>query len=555
MVGSITRRRYSFGAHLVVFALLVVLPVTLVAGVLLVHSVDTERTQAEVRLRQLAAALSENIDRDVERHILVLNTLSTLPSFGSDWRAFDERARRALQGDGYIVVADRSFAQKLNTYVPYGRQPARTGDLETAERIVVSRKPEVSNVFTSLVTGGRVINIDVPILRNGEVEYILMYGRPVGHLNGIMREQALEPGWASSVFDRHGNLIATVADTAPRGPGRRGGISRFTDASGNAILRATHTSRLTGWTVTIDVPLSVVMRDVNSTLLWWVLLALGAVLVAILLGLVFGQFLSRQMRTAATYAGTIVHDEPVTPPEPATLREIGLIIEVLQSAAIQLRAGMERQRLLSRELNHRVKNLLSVVQAVVKRTLSDAHPAAAQSRDLLLERLQALARTQDLLTRSDWADLPLRRIVDMEVAPFADRVECDGPDVLVSSGHVQSFGLLIHELTTNAVKYGALRDGAGTVAVQWKVEEGATSQRLNFRWKEHCVPTSATPTKVGFGMTLLASVFRAPDTIHRLEVEPDGFEFTLDVALELVTEKGSAAGPSGSPAPAAPGAG
>lgn len=218
------------------------------------------------------------------------------------------------------------------------------------------------------------------------------------------------------------------------------------------------------------------------------------------------------------------------------MREVSLIIDALQNAGAELRARMERQRLLSRELSHRVKNVLGVVQALVQRTLTKRRPLN-QASDLIVQRLQALSRSQDLLTRSDWTDLPLRQIVEMEIAPFSDRIACEGPDILVKSDLIQDFGLLVHELTTNAVKYGALRDRAGTIVVTWSADEFRGARRFRFQWKECCRPVAGAAAEAGFGTTLLKSVLRSPDTTSRLEVEPDGFRFTLDAALHLVTRE------------------
>jgi two-component sensor histidine kinase len=482
-----TRRRFSFRAHLVVFALLVALPVTVLAGVLLAHAVNLARAQAETRLLQLAQSLSQNIDRDVERHVPVLNTLAAMPSFGADWMTFHDRATRALQGDGYIVVSDRSLRQLVNTYVPYGDQPARTGDIETAERVLASQRMEVSGVFTSLVTGGRVINVDVPVVRNGRAQYILMYGRPIEHLTSIMEEQSLDPGWSSSVFDRQGTLITRLGDERPhRQPtADTNGVSRLRDSDGEAFLRATHTSQATGWTVAVDAPLSLIMLEANRSLRLWALFAAGTLFLAIGLGVLFGQFLRNQLHRTAAYATAIGRQEDAPAPEPTTLDEIGLITEALQNARAELTRRMDQQRLLSRELNHRVKNVLSVVQAVVTRTFTDTRPID-QSRALAAQRLQALARSQDLLTRTDWTELPLREIIELEIAPFADRVEREGPDLMISSHNVQNFGLILHELMTNAVKYGALRDGAGTISVRWSVSDGAGAPHFQLQWKEHC---------------------------------------------------------------------
>jgi two-component sensor histidine kinase len=522
---------------LAAFALLVVFPVVVLAGVLLLNSVSVARAQAEARLTQLAAAASANIDREMERHVLVLNTLSTLPSFGTDWPTFYDRATRALQGDGYIVVVDRDLRQLANTYVPYGQHPPRTGDPETAQRVLASRRPEASNVFTSLVTGGRVINFALPVLRNGEVRYILCYGRPAAHLTGILHGQSLERGWTSAVFDGHGALIASsgrAAAQSDRVQTSDSGLSRWTDESGDTILRATQVSETTGWAVTVDVPEAVVMREANGNLQWWTLFALGAVLAAIGLGVAFGQFLSRQLRGAAAYAGAIGREDDAAEMGPTTLEEIGAISAALQSARAELRRRMEQQAHLSRELNHRVKNLLSVVQAMVALTFANK-ANAGQARRVIMQRLQSLSRSQDLLTRSDWTALPLRQLVEMEVAPFADRISFEGPDVSVSANNVQNFGLILHELTTNAVKYGALRDDAGRIALRWSVAQADGGQRFVFRWKEHCTPAAGAGEKRGFGSTLLQRAFHASDSEHRLEIEPDGFVCEFDTSLQAIT--------------------
>ncbi|MGD9981494.1 MAG: sensor histidine kinase [Hyphomonadaceae bacterium] len=542
MLSAIAHRRFSFGAHLAAFALLVTLPVAALSLLLLLRSADMVRDKAEARLLQLAHDLSDDIDRDVERHILVLNTLSTLPSFrAGDWAAFHTQATTALRGDGYIVLIDSSFRQLANTYVAFGRAPARTGDLETAQRIVASRRPEVSNVFTSLVTGGPVINFDTPILRDGQVGYILIYARPVEYVSGILAGQGLETGWAGSVFDRNGALIGGSAAAAPPAQMLTPGTSvltRHADSSGAAILRATHVSELTGWTVAVDVPLAVVSGEIDRSLQWSVLIATAALLLAIGLGVVFGQFLSSQLRRASAYAVAMGREE--APPDigSTTLQEVDTITQSLQNARAELDRRMAKQRLLSRELSHRVKNVLSVVQAVVRLSLPGGDTTA---RDVVLLRLRALGRSHDLLTHAEWTDLPLRRIVETEVTSFAERVACDGPDILVRAAHVQNMGLILHELATNALKYGALRDGSGTISVNWAVGGEAGDKRFTFVWKEHATPApGADVRRSGFGSTLLRNTFTSADCRHRLDIEPDGLIYELDLPLDLVIASGEA---------------
>jgi two-component sensor histidine kinase len=212
---------------------------------------------------------------------------------------------------------------------------------------------------------------------------------------------------------------------------------------------------------------------------------------------------------------------------------VRLIGDALQDARAKLSERMDQQRLLSRELNHRVKNLLSVVGAIVSRTFVDARPLA-DSRKLASHRLQALARTQDLLVGTDWNELPLRQIVEMELTPFAERVSFDGPDVRLSARQVQNFGLVLHELTTNAVKYGALRGAEGTISVRWRIFGLGAEAQFSFAWKEQCAPV-ATAQSAGFGTTLLRTVFDGVGTTRRLEIEPDGLIYELSLPLSRVT--------------------
>jgi two-component sensor histidine kinase len=140
-----------------------------------------------------------------------------------------------------------------------------------------------------------------------------------------------------------------------------------------------------------------------------------------------------------------------------------------------------------------------------------------------------------LLVRTDWNALPLRQIVEMELTPFAERVSIDGPDVRLSARQVQNFGLIVHELTTNAVKYGALRGAEGTISVRWRSFGLGAQAQFSFAWKEQCAP-AATAQSAGFGTTLLTAVFAGAETRCRLEIEPDGLIYELSLPLSRITD-------------------
>lgn len=161
----------------------------------------------------------------------------------------------------------------------------------------------------------------------------------------------------------------------------------------------------------------------------------------------------------------------------------------------------ERQRLLMREVDHRAKNLLAVVQAVVRLT------RAATVEDFTTAvrgRVEALARSHKALARNQWRGAGLRPLVEQELRPYtgenASRASLAGPDVGLAAEAVQSFGMIIHELATNAAKYGALSVKDGAVDVAWeKTERGD----LRVTWRERNGPPVRQPSQSGFGSRLI----------------------------------------------------
>jgi len=161
----------------------------------------------------------------------------------------------------------------------------------------------------------------------------------------------------------------------------------------------------------------------------------------------------------------------------------------------------ERQKLLVNELNHRVKNSLATVQSIAAQTLRSV-AAPEFFRDAFETRLIALSHTHDLLTRESWAGASLREVFDIELHAMAgeDRVSFTYPgDVRLNPKAAVALGMGIHELATNAVKYGALSTPEGRVTVDWAIEDGV----LRLVWTESGGPTVTPPARRGFGARLL----------------------------------------------------
>ncbi|WP_207538844.1 sensor histidine kinase [Sabulicella rubraurantiaca] len=207
------------------------------------------------------------------------------------------------------------------------------------------------------------------------------------------------------------------------------------------------------------------------------------------------------------------------------------------------RAAEEKRKVLQAELNHRVKNTLAVVQAVVAQTLRNA-TMPEELQEALTSRLTALARSHDLLTRNDWGGAPLAEILGQTLAPHAatageGRIVLSGPPVLLPAGAVVTLNLAFHELATNAAKYGALSVPEGRVEVSWglmRPEPGAPPL-VDLTWRERGGPAVRPPSRRGFGSrlieTVLAREFKAE---VRLDFPPDGVECGIRLPLTTAGE-------------------
>lgn len=187
---------------------------------------------------------------------------------------------------------------------------------------------------------------------------------------------------------------------------------------------------------------------------------------------------------------------------------------------------------LTRELNHRVKNTLANVLSIVALTRRRADDVE-EFADGLDGRIRALSATHDLLTQSEWGTTPIAAVVEAELAPYAHdeahRLICDGPTVELAPNDALSLGLALHELATNATKYGALSTESGTVSVTWEM---AAEKLARLHWVESGGPPVPQQRERGFGTDLIEKIV-AHELRHPVELEfaPEGVRCTLLVPV------------------------
>ncbi|MBK8840189.1 MAG: sensor histidine kinase [Hyphomonadaceae bacterium] len=172
---------------------------------------------------------------------------------------------------------------------------------------------------------------------------------------------------------------------------------------------------------------------------------------------------------------------------------------LLRAALAKSEGAGERRELITQELKHRIGNLLAVVQAVARQTFSTADAASVEAFNA---RLLALAEAQKLLIDSETRPASLAEVVTAALAPHCsdgDRATITGPELALNGRRAHGLTLALHELATNAAKYGALSTDRGWIEIVWTIDAG----QLAFLWREHAGPSVVTPARRGFGSLLI----------------------------------------------------
>jgi two-component system CheB/CheR fusion protein len=192
--------------------------------------------------------------------------------------------------------------------------------------------------------------------------------------------------------------------------------------------------------------------------------------------------------------------------------------------------AQDQQELLVNEMQHRIKNSLATIQAIATQTLNQN----AEERNAFIARLHALGSAHDLLTSETWERAPLRAIVTRALEPFQERlherITLDGPaDLWLDSTKSVVVAMALHELATNAIKYGALSNGGGRVSIAW--ERQFQANRVKLVWQESGGPEVSPPKQKGFGSHLIERAFGGQLGGSELVFSPQGLSCTLELVL------------------------
>jgi two-component sensor histidine kinase len=344
-------------------------------------------------------------------------------------------------------------------------------NLDMVDKVFATKLPHFSNLFVGVVKKNLIVTVEVPVMRDGEVIYDISFSPPIEIFQTMIEKQLPGREWTISIFDGEGinfarvpNPQATIGQRAS--PSLSAEMFRKPEATfatvsleGVPLITSIARSSLTGWTVAAGIAEGSLVAPL------WRSLAITSVIGGILL--LVGLAFAVRMATAIA-RGEMLHD---------------LLID---------------------ELNHRVKNTLAILQSIATQTFRSASRA---EREKFEGRLGALAEAHNLLSQEKWQGSELQDVIARVLKPYLlnnpERVRMFGPKVPLSPRLAVVLSMIVHEIATNAAKYGALSNDTGTVTLDWEILEESDGRKLRMIWTEAGGPHVSAPVQRGFGSRLI----------------------------------------------------
>ena len=481
------------------------LPLIIFAAGIVYNNYEQDRRDATQRVLETVRNIRLVLDSEMQRMTGGLQVVALTNSLrNGDFVSFRRIATGFLEqygNDGVVLVADREGRQVFSSVTSDTENLPPRNNRAIVDKVFAEKKPVYSNLFTGAVKKRLIVTVEVPAIRDGEVIYDISFSPPIAIFQALIEQQRPGQDWTISIFDGEGTNFARVPnpeDTVGKkaSPTLYAEMFRTPEATfptvsleGVPLITSVARSSLTGWTVAAGVAENSLVAPL------WRNLAIASVIggVFLLIGLAFA------VRMATTIArGEMLHD---------------LLIE---------------------ELNHRVKNTLAILQSIATQTFRSASRA---ERAKFEGRLGALAEAHNLLSQEKWEGSEFQDVVARVLQPYRlnnpERVRMFGPKVPLSPRLAVVLSMIVHEIATNAAKYGALSSDTGTVALDWEVLDDSDGRKLRMVWTEAGGPRVTAPVQRGFGSRLIERSARdqlgGEATVDFL---PHGVVCTVSCALE-----------------------
>lgn len=527
--GRPPRRGISISAILALLIAVTILPALIFSVVLLQRNNRAQESMVTAMAEATAGSITQTLERTVSGLATNLKVFSTARSLEDGLlNQFHERAIGALVGTGsHLVGLDINLNEVFNSLEPYGSPIVPSEQREAVTAAFDSGQPTVSGVYLSEHNQSWTFDVILPMHNMPGPIQALVLSQSVARLGRTISSQNLRGGWNVAITDANGIVAASSFMSSDVGKPfflnradrekPSGGYSTVT-VNGTTYDAITSRSQSTGWETIVWAESSVVHGPLNRAMRLLALGGLAILAVGVVLAWVIGRRITIPIRTLARDAHRMGAGESIEA-KPFAVAEIATVSRALAKASRSRQESENEIRFLMREVAHRSKNQLTVVSSIAKQTARHARSFAA-FEDAFQKRLHGLARSTDLLIAGGAAGVDVSALVASHIEPFRpsdlSRVTIEGKPFRLSNQAAQTLGLALHELSTNAAKYGAFAGDRGDLAVRWKIEGG----NLVLTWRETVPNLLKREETRGFGteviermlgMTLEAKIER---TLH-----------------------------------------
>jgi two-component sensor histidine kinase len=486
-----------------------IVPFVILGAAAIYWSVGREARRLEEHLLLTARALAIGVDRQFAQSTGIVETLAESPSLrNGNIGEFDQLARAAAKDGQFIGLVDASGRQRFNTVLP---SVAQAGLMTDAAKTVRSNAADhvsttlsgtetlISNSLVGALSKQLLVITSRPVQFGGE-RMALTLGQPTRWLGTALREIEMPSGWVAAVLDRNNITVARTRAEAeivgkPATPvvqdllahHTSSVIGAFTTADGMPSVVAVARAPRSGYAVAIASPRSQGLAKFVELYGLFSVFGLLLLATALLSSLLISRHIHKAVEGLTTNSGG---------------KSSGIVD--IDQVAHRLRDAEARRDLMANELAHRIKNLFSVVSALVSIS-ARGKPEHSDFATELKDRLHVLARTSALASPVGYrqtAGASVQAVIATVVEPYKgdasqQRFFMSGDDIAVNPDMANALALVLHELATNAAKYGSLaHDGRVDISVS------VDGMQIKLEWREFGPPTLA-PTRHGFGTNLL----------------------------------------------------
>jgi two-component sensor histidine kinase len=542
----------KLSVRLLLLVLLTALPVFAVEAYYELQVREQRRAEIGQQVQQMADLVAGQLDRMIEGAQTVLVTLGHFPSIRErDVETCNDALIRlaarfpnldtvGVAGPDGVVVCN-SVARS---------PPLNVADRPYFRRALATRSLVVSDLLVGQLSGRDLLALAQPTLdERGAVETVLILTLDPKTISDLLDRVPLPQDAIIGVLDSQGRRVALVpyqpdaiGEPLPdpglfdqlSGPAKghlvgRGddGVARFYGFAHSAVA-----ANLIAYVGLARDPM---FADADRLFVRRLALSGIAFVLAGLVAFWFGSYVVRRpiMKLRTAMQRVAAGDLSVRAEVASGIEELSELAASFDEMARKRRQAEEQQRVLLRELNHRIKNSFAAVRSIAAQTLSHAEDQEEFQR-AFDGRLAALSRASTLLTKGNWQVTDLRSLIEATLEPFRTdgNLRLHGPHVRLPSEATLTLGLVLHELATNAAKYGAFSAPPGRVEIAWSVTDEAETPRLILDWTEHGGPPVQEPERRGFGRSLIErSVAYELEGSAELTFAPEGVRCHIELPL------------------------